>query len=81
MDGEEGPDSDALAANVEAWELEAAEEEAAATAAVVASSRNCRRRRDDTSDQQRQGGEHQVNSFADFNFDVYCCTDCTDCSN
>ena len=69
-------DEEDLEAEMATWVLEEAEEEEAAekavvTAATTASSRNCRRQRDDTGDQPRQGGEQQVNSFADFNFDQF----------
>ena len=61
MDGEEESDWGALAAEVEAFELDNPEEAAELAEEMVASkTRNCRRRRDDANDQQRQGGDEQV---------------------
>ena len=61
MDGEVEPDWEALAAKVEAFELENPEEVVElAVEMVAAKARNCSRRRDDNNDQQRQGGEEQV---------------------
>ena len=61
MDGEVEPDWEALAAEVEAFELENPEEAAELAAEMTAAkTRNCMRRRDDANDEQQQGGEEQV---------------------
>ena len=61
MDREVEPDWEALAAEVEAFELENPDEAAELAAEMAAAkAQNCRRRSDDANDQQRQGGEEQV---------------------